>query len=139
MRRRGGGWEIWLQCELAHFFDYQAQREVNVWDDERACDLYFEDTKFVVELKCLGWNVIQTSKKKGGSWAATESSLETFAKRVLADKKKIGDYGGKGISIAVVPTFKDVGYTSLIGRLKVGGYRFFDIGITEIQVVYWAK
>lgn len=124
-----GGWEIWLQCELAWCFgnaDVGVRREVNVWNDARACDLWFED-EYIVELKCLGWNVIQTSKKKSGSFGSTGTSLKDFARRVLEDKKKIDDYKGKGCSIAIIPKFLKGDAEEICKFLLSNNYQIADL------------
>ena len=133
-----GGWEIWLQCELAFLFDSAAQREVDVWEDGRACDLYFSENGFIVELKCLGWNAIQLSKKKKGSFGATNSALEAFNLRILEDQQKIAEYKGSGVSLAVIPKFVKEDYNSSKGLLMTAGYAFIDI-TDDFGLAHWSK
>lgn len=131
-----GGWEGWLQCEVAWYFKEKTIREVDVWDDGRKCDFYFESTKYIAELKALGWNVIQTSKRKGGSFQATQSALNSFVDRVVEDKRKVEDYEGQGISIAVVPTFISQASDTLINELKAEGYRV-EVIVPDVRMAFW--
>lgn len=134
-----GGWEIWLQCELAHRFDANATREVDVWGDGRACDLYFEETKFIVELKCLGWNVIQTSKAKAGSFGSPPSALQGFVDKVVVDQRKIVEFNaGKGVSIAIIPRFMDQVTDSITDLFTTGGYHVMDI-TPNFRLFWWAN
>lgn len=131
-----GGWEGWLQCEVAWYFKAKTIREVDVWDDGRKCDFYFESTKYIAELKALGWNVIQTSKRKGGSFQATQSALNSFVDRVVEDKRKVEGYKGQGISIAVVPTFILRESDTIINKLRAKGYRV-EVIVSGIRMAFW--
>ena len=103
-----GGWEIWLQCEMACRFNVgEVLREVPLWNDKRACDLVFSNG-YAVELKCPGWLRVQSSKKYGGmTFGSTKGGIKKLAGEIEKDKLKIQEYrhnsiGKHGCSIVVL-------------------------------------
>ena len=128
-----GGWEIWLQCEMAWRYPLgTVMREQALWGDRRACDLVF-DNGYAVELKCPGLLRLQTSHKmKGLTFGETKGGIERLVEEIIKDKKKIDEYASlssnlHGCSMVVIPAAA-LGYSRL-GMLLVqrGGY---TMGIT---------
>jgi hypothetical protein len=102
-----GGWEGWLQCEIAHVLSPNVVREQQVYGDARKCDLQFE-SGFVVELKCYGRAQTTKSKQFGQQSEAIQSSVDTYVAKVAQDVGKIQQLlgtGQHGCAIAVVPDF----------------------------------
>lgn len=103
-----GGWEGWLQCELSMCWDFGVvEREVALWGDKRAADLWFPKSKYCVELKCLSLN---RAYKKGNNplhISDIESTYSGFADDALEDIKKIGALPEEagGCAIIVIPTW----------------------------------
>ena len=108
MSQYAGGWEGWLQCELSLRWDPGAvEREVELWGDRRACDLYFPLTKFCVELKCFGLNRAFKQGKNPLHISNIHSTYDDWSQDVLKDAKKLEELpsGWSGLSIVVVPTW----------------------------------
>jgi hypothetical protein len=100
-----GGWEGWLQIEMWKRWDYgKVYREESVWGDRRAIDLWFPETKFGVELKCLG---LKRTEDKNDIFSKTYTKYSAFAEGVLTDVEKVATLpqGGTGIAIVVIPTW----------------------------------
>ena len=121
-----GGWEIWLQCEVAYILHEKGItvfREEKIWGDSRACDLYFPDNLFAAELKCPSLNRVQTSKKFGGqSIGSTDSGEGAFADEVIIDKAKLAEVRfGNSVSICVLPD-SYIGMQGICMKLASAGY-----------------
>lgn len=137
MFQTSGGWEGWLQCELALRFPLgSVQREVDAWENGNECDLFFPDTKFLVELKCLSLGRMQTSKKNHGqTFSGTVSGDNKFIMEVAKDLEKVSAYSGLGVSIAVIPNFHDVARRFLLA-LYSRGYKM-RVGNTDKFHLLW--
>ena len=130
-----GGWEGWLQCELAWRFRLSALREAHVWKNRLKVDFHFGSSNYVVELKALGWNVIQGEK---GTFRSKDSELNAFVNRVLADKLKIMRHRGAGISIAIVPAFNELYTNKILDDLKKHSYTISSIN-RDISMAFWSQ
>lgn len=130
MSQYSGGWEGWLQCELSLCWGPgEVEREVALWNDRRACDLWFPETKFCVELKCFGLN---RAFKKGNSpmhISDSDSTYSDWCKDILKDATKLEelpeDYNG--LSVVVVPTWLPVdAFRSIKSQLVSSTYYWFE-------------
>ncbi len=98
-----GGWEGWLQVEMTSKWGYgKVLREQPVWGDKRAIDLWFPDTNYGVELKCLGLN---RTSYTNHIISDINSTYKKFAQEVLEDVKKLEEFRGSGLGIVVIPTW----------------------------------
>lgn len=105
MSQSTGGWEGWLQGEMFNQWDPgKVLREEKVWGDSRAIDFWFPDTKFGVEIKCLGLNRVKSDTNIISKITSTYTS---FANDVLIDVQKVATLpqGAKGMAIVVIPTW----------------------------------
>ena len=116
-----GGWEGWLQCELSVLWKPgEVEREVALWGDRRASDLYFPSTKFCVELKCYGLN---RAFKKGASplhISNIQSTYTSFGDDIKVDINKLLELppGYGGMSIIVVPNWlPDMAYNKIVAAI----------------------
>lgn len=105
-----GGWEGWLQCELALCWEPgDVEREAHVWGDQRACDLYFPTQKLCVELKTFGLaraHKASTSEKDARVFGDIPSAYSGFASGIHDDMMKLqspGTKGESGASIVIIP------------------------------------
>lgn len=116
MTQFAGGWEGWLQCEIALRFPLgSVQREIRLWNDRRACDLFFEDptapsgapSAFCVELKCFGLNRAYRSGNDPKHISDIQSTYQAWSNDVLADAAKLRELPDEfdGMSIVLVPTW----------------------------------
>jgi hypothetical protein len=108
MSQYSGGWEGWLQCELSVYWPSgTVEREVPIWGDRRACDLWFPETKYAVELKCFGLNRAFKSGGQPKHISDINSTYTKWAKEVIIDAKKIEELetGYNGLSIVIIPTW----------------------------------
>ena len=82
-----GGWEGWLQIEMVMKWEPgKVYREVSVWNDRRSIDLWFPETKFGVELKCLGLNRVSQDDR---IISDRGSKYGEFTDLVLTDVQKV--------------------------------------------------
>ena len=85
-----GGWENWLKIEMTGKWSFgQVFPEQHVWDDKRQIDLWFPDTRFGVELKCLGLNRIAHKEHIISEIAST---YRQFAEDALLNVEKNQDH-----------------------------------------------
>ncbi|PTU75741.1 hypothetical protein [Pseudomonas mangrovi] len=100
-----GGWENWLKIEMTGKWSFgQVFPEQHVWDDKRQIDLWFPDTRFGVELKCLGLNRIAHKEHIISEIASTYRS---FCQDALVDVEKVRTIpqGGTGMAVVIIPTW----------------------------------
>lgn len=108
MSQYAGGWEGWLQCELSlKWRPGEVEREVQLWNDRRACDLWFPSTKFCVELKCFSLNRAFKSGASAMHLSDVSSTYAGWSADILKDAAKLKELpdGVSGVSIVIVPTW----------------------------------
>jgi hypothetical protein len=108
MSQYAGGWEGWLQCELSLKWEPgDVEREVALWNDRRACDLWFPATQFCVELKCFSLNRAHKAGAAPRHFSDIGSSYAGWSQDILKDSAKLEALpdGYLGVSIVVIPTW----------------------------------
>ena len=113
-----GGWENWMQCELAYLIlkkeNVGVIREEHVWDSNSGwkCELLIQDERepdnpyLIVEIKALGWK-----RAQGNGTHLTQSAYNDFLAQVDYDFTKLRTpniYNAKGISILWIPAFPGI-------------------------------
>lgn len=100
-----GGWEGWLQIEMTRKWPYgKVLREECIWGDAREVDLWFPETRFGVELKCLG---LKRIAYKDNIISEIASTYRKFAHDALVDVDKVRTIpqGGTGMAVVIIPTW----------------------------------